>query len=176
MKTTTYQSPSSFPRFEPHITLATVPSSTSVDDLRTAIPIDQSPVPAIFKSVEVGDKYFMSVYVTVHHSGELNALRETLKNNLGERAVPPIAHISLFYIDNSEPEERAKVADQLRNHGRIVEQGEDRIALDCAERISVDSPARELIDNFDGCEIWIALCDGPVDTWEVKERIRLHKA
>lgn len=172
MRTTSSQSPSSFPHFEPHVTLATVPSSTDLHELRAAVPVNQPVVPVTFKSVEVGNKYFMSVYVTVHHAGELDTLRKHLKKNLGEKAVPPVAHVSLFYIDDSEPQEREKAGELLREQGRIIEQGEGAVALDCAEGDS-ESRQPELLDGFEGSEIWIALCDGPVPTWEVKDRIKL---
>lgn len=171
-KTSTFKSPSSFPQFEPHVTLATVPSSTPLDVLRAAIPKGQPVVPVDFRSVDVGNKYFMSVYVTVHHSGELNTLRENLKKSLGEQAVPPLAHVSLFYIDDSEPEERTKVAEQLRRDGRIIEQAGDRVALNCAAQPS-EGGENDIVDGFDGAEIWIALCDGPVPGWEIKDRIKL---
>lgn len=171
-KTSTFKSPSSFPHFEPHVTLVTVPSSTPLSELRAAVPNNQPVVPVSFRSVDVGDKYFMSVYVTVHHAGELSTLRENLKESLGEQVVPPLAHVSLFYIDDSEPEERTKVAEQLRQDGRIVDKGKDQVALDCSERPSGDA-GKDLVDGFDGGEIWIALCDGPVQTWEIKERIQL---
>ncbi|GJE96436.1 cyclic phosphodiesterase-like protein [Phanerochaete sordida] len=171
-KTSTSKSPSSFPHFEPHVTLATVPSSTPLDDLRAAIPLGQPVVPVTFRSVDVGSKYFMSVYVTVHHTGELNTLRDNLKTSLGEQAVPPLAHVSLFYIDDSDAEERTKVEEQLERDGRIVRIADDRTALNCAED-PAESSKDDLLDGFDGGEIWIALCDGPVPTWTVKDRIKL---
>ncbi|EKM55047.1 uncharacterized protein PHACADRAFT_255378 [Phanerochaete carnosa HHB-10118-sp] len=171
-KTSTFKSPSSFPHFEPHVTLATVPSSTPLDELRAAIPKDQPAVPVSFKSVDVGNKYFMSVYVTVYHAGGLDALREDLKKSLGERVVPPLAHVSLFYIDDSEPEERTKVVEQLKRDGRIVDKGEDKVALNYSEQ-HLESGEDDAVDGFDGGEIWIALCDGPVPTWIIKDRIKL---
>lgn len=173
-KTGTSQSPSSFPPFDPHITLVTVPSTTSLDELRAAIPANQPVVPVTFKRVEIGQKYFMSVYVTVHHAGELNALRDALGKALGEQTVPPVAHVSLFYIDDSEPKVRQKAHDILEKEGRIVVRGEDHVALDCAEG-EPESREPDLLDGFEGSEIWIAVCDGPVPTWVVKDRIKLSR-
>ncbi|KIP06049.1 hypothetical protein PHLGIDRAFT_477889 [Phlebiopsis gigantea 11061_1 CR5-6] len=173
-ETGTSQSPSSFPPFDPHITLVTVPSTTSLDELRAAIPADQPVVPVTFKRVEIGHKYFMSVYVTVHHAAELNALRDALGKALGEQTVPPVAHVSLFYIDDSEPEERQKAYDILEKEGRIVDRGEDHVALDCADG-EPESREPDLLDGFEGSEIWIAVCDGPVPTWVVKDRIKLSR-
>ena len=57
------KSPAWFPPFDPHITLVTVPSKTNLDKLRAAIPTNRPIIPVTFKSVEVGHKYFILVYV-----------------------------------------------------------------------------------------------------------------
>ena len=131
-KTPSYQSPSSFPHFHPHITLTTVPSSTPVETLRQAVPASQAAIPITFKVVEVGNKYFMSVYVTVHQDGALGELREHLKSTLGDKTVPPKSHVSLFYSDDPDVEERQKVYDGLVRQQRIVSLGEGRVGLDCS--------------------------------------------
>ena len=69
-------------------------------------------------------------------------------------------------------DERAKVAEQLGRDGRIVHVADDRVALNCAADPSTGDKG-DLLDGFDGAEIWIALCDGPVPTWIVKDRIKL---
>lgn len=171
-KTSTFTSPSSFARFEPHITLATVPSSTPIAELAAAIPADQPAIQASFKSIDVGNKYFMSIYAVVHHSIPLETLRTSLKRALGESTVPPLSHVSLFYIDDADADERTKMAAILREEGRVVEQGEDRVALDCAASVGQTA---DLVDGFNGGEIWIALCDGPVHTWQIKQRIALPR-
>lgn len=170
LKTPGYQSPSSYPHFHPHVTLATVPSDTPVETLRAAIPADQRAIPVTFKAVEVGDKYFMSIYVVVYQDEFLGVLRDALGNALGEQTIPPKAHVSLFYIDNADAEERQKMADKLTEQGRIVELGEYMVALDCSAE---GSEGTDVVDGFNGGEIWIASCDGPVETWSVKDKIRL---
>ena len=173
-KTPTSKSPSSFPPFAPHITLCTVPSSMDTSELCSAVPKDQPVVPVTFKAVEVGSKYFMSVYVTVPHVEPLVSLRESLKEALGEQAVPPVAHVSLFYIDDSEPEEREKMASELRSEGRVIELEEGGVALDCSEASSGDPSSPDIVGGFIGGEIWVAVCDGPVPGWKVKDIIRLR--
>ena len=174
MKTPSARSPSSFPHFQSHITLCTVPSSTDVSELCAAIPKDQLAVPVTFKAIEVGQKYFTSVYVTVHHRGDLDTLRGILRSKLGAQAIPPFYHVSLFYIDDSEPDERVKMAHRLREEGRIVE-GEDGVALDCSPELSSTKLSEEenLVSGFAGAEIWVAVCDGPVPTWVIKDKITL---
>ncbi len=112
----------------------------------------------------------MSVYVAVHHDPELSTLRESLKTTLGEKKVPPLAHVSLFYIDDSDIGERQKIADILAEEGRVIPHGTDSVTLDCS---SGDQQGQDLYSGFEGAEIWIASCDGPVPTWEIKEKIRL---
>jgi hypothetical protein len=34
-------------------------------------------------------------------------------------------------------------------------------------------PYGDALQGFDGVEIWIALCDGPVETWAVLEKVEL---
>jgi 2',3'-cyclic-nucleotide 3'-phosphodiesterase len=172
MKTPSHKSPSSFPHFHPHITLATVPSDFDLKSLRQAVPVDQAALPVTFKAVEVGDKYFMSVYVTVNQNGLLGLLREHLVEALGESTVPPKAHVSLFYIDDSEPEERTKMMDELVKQKRIVDVGDERVALDCSEVPGTRS--EDVLDEFLGGEIWLVLCDGPVETWSIKDKIVLQ--
>ena len=148
----------------------TVPSDTEISVLRSAIPDNQSKIPIRFKSVDVGSEYYMSVYVVVHHTSKLTALREALGENRPGDKVPPLSHVSLFYIDPSDAEERRRVRDILSNDGRIIDRGLDSVALDCTEG---DLRGKDLIDGFVGSEIWIALCDGPVETWVVKDKIPL---
>ncbi|KAL4246112.1 hypothetical protein ABKN59_003285 [Abortiporus biennis] len=170
LKTPGAQSPSSYPHFDPHITLATVPSSTPIANLRASIPHHQKPIPIRFKSLEVGSKYFMSVYVAIHHSPELVTLRENLQETLGNQAVPPLAHVSLFYIDDSDADERQKMADKLAEEGRVIVHDDESVTLDLTEG---DKRNQELLTGFEGGEIWIAVCDGPVPTWKVAEKIKL---
>ena len=122
-------SPSSFPDFQPHITLATTPTAAG---LKEAVPDNQHSICPKFRSVDVGDKYFMSVYARVHDTGALAELRQHLRARLGDAAVPPIPHVSLYYIDNADAGEREKVREELKNKGRIVERA-DGVALDCSE-------------------------------------------
>ncbi|THH27052.1 hypothetical protein EUX98_g7136 [Antrodiella citrinella] len=162
-KTDTAKSPSSFPHFHPHVTLATVPSSTPESVLRSAIAASQPRVPVKFRSVDVGDKYFMSVYVTAQRTPELVQLREHLSKTLGDKTVPPVAHLSLFYIDDSDVAERVKIAASLREQGRVID-GPERgsVQLDCTEG---DARGEDLLGGIAGHEIWIMECDGPVETW-----------
>ena len=167
----TTKSPSSFPFFQPHVTLA---SSSDAVALRAAIPRGQPAIPVQFKSLEVGDKYFMSVYIAVHSSGTpLETLREHLRASLGDAAVPPVAHLSLYYIDEADKEEREHTARRLKSELRILEggRGEDSVVkIACFYDDVEEEQDPELIDGFDGEEIWLVKCEGPVSSWEVMEK------
>lgn len=163
-------SPSSFPDFQPHITLATTPTATN---LKEAIPANQAVIRPRFRSIDVGDKYFMSVYARVHDVDALADLRQHLRARLGDAAVPPIPHVSLYYIDNADAGERAKVREELKNKGRIIERA-NGIALDCSEDPGNTGSADDVLEGIDGEEIWIMQCNGPVPTWEVLDKVKLR--
>ena len=126
-QSSTTPSPSSFPAFHPHLTLATLPTSpASTAALRAAVTVSpgahwqRAPVPLSFKSVDVGPKFFMSVYVAVHAppGSPLARLRAHLRaalgdsedpprngdgNGSGKTAVPPVPHISLYSSSRADP-------------------------------------------------------------------------
>ena len=175
MRPPTIKSPSSFPSFQPHVTLA---SSSDAVALRAAIPRSQPAIPVHFKSLEVGDKYFMSVYIAVHSSSgtPLETLREHLRASLGDAAVPPVAHLSLYYIDEADKEEREYIARRLKSELRILEggRGEDSVVkIACFYDDVEEEQDPELIDGFEGEEVWLVRCEGPVSSWEVMEKFAL---
>lgn len=165
-------SPSSFPSFQPHITLATSPDA---DALRAALPRDQRAIPVRFQSLAVGEKYFMSVFVVVHSRprSALETLRDHLRASLGSSTVPPLAHMSLYYIDEDDRAEREITARRLRSQERVLEgggAGEERFAKLACFNEEIEG---EVIDGFTGEEIWLVNCDGPVPGWEVLDRFPL---
>ena len=169
IKPSSTNSPSSFPDFQPHITLATTPTAAG---LKEAIPDNQLIIRPKFRSVDVGDKYFMSIYARVHDTDALAELRQHLRARLGDAVVPPIPHVSLYYIDNADVSEREKVKEELENKGCIIERPHG-VALDCSEHPGNTSSADEVLEGIDGEEIWIMQCNGPVPTWEVIEKVKL---
>ena len=158
------QSPSSFPAFQPHVTLATSPDE---DALRAALPDDQRVVQVQFRSLEVGDKYFMSVFVAVHArpGSPLAHLRSHLRGALSECAVPPLPHLSLYYIDDSRAADRQLVIDRLFQNGHFISSSEPNgLAVNFAPE---DTSNLDLLHGFDADAIWVVLCDGPVNGWRV---------
>ncbi|KAI0658849.1 hypothetical protein C8Q70DRAFT_990964 [Cubamyces menziesii] len=181
--TTPLNSPSSFPAFHPHVTLASCPDAAA---LRAAIPPNQGPVPVHFKSLDGSEgRYFMAVYITVRTAGAqgapLETLRAHLRECLGEKgAIPPVAHMSLYYIDEADREERARAVERLRSELRLLESrgpdGENIVRLACVDELEESEGGEKepvILDGFDGEEIWVVKCEGPVSEWEVMEKIPL---
>ncbi|KAF5315929.1 hypothetical protein D9611_004796 [Ephemerocybe angulata] len=172
-------SASSYPNFEPHITLASVPNNFSLSDIRaalqTSLPKGQAepgnPNLLIkFASLVVGEHYFRSVYVAVEHSPELAALHEKFHASLGvQPRTPAFPHCSVAYVadEDAEKGERAKFERALREAGKVregYEWGKRRVALLCAG---------EWVDGWEAAEVWLAECVGPVEGWKILDKIPL---
>ena len=178
----TAEMPNSYPRFHPHITLATVPSTTSVKELVAAIPSRQPQVKANFSDVVVGDAYFRSVLTVVEPSPEILSLHAKINENLKIRnpQLPMFPHMSVYYIDDAEEEERVRVLQELKDNGTVV-QTKDGVQIHTSGGpmgVPTGSEPRpppygDILQGFDGVEIWAALCDGPVETWTVLEKVEL---
>ena len=156
--------PLSYPDFQPHITLATVARSTPLDAVIASIPRHQPVIPVKFETLKTSDNYFRSVLVSIQPSPALSALHEAIHTSLG---VTPntvmFPHMSLYYIDNSEAEERERMVEELRQAGK-VRNGPDGVELKYRD---------EWIGGFEGMEIWIADSDAPVEEWRVQHIIHL---
>jgi len=161
-------SPISYPVIIPHITLATVPLSDPgiPDVLIDAVPENQQPVRANFQSLVVGDHYFRSVFIDIQLAQELVDFQNQLLIDLRRRGLEPSAprfpHMSLCYIADQDKSDRDKTVRALRDTGVVIE--------------TVDTQSISLrhgnvtLSGFDGAEIWVVNCEGPVETWEVDER------
>jgi 2',3'-cyclic-nucleotide 3'-phosphodiesterase len=161
-------SASSYPKFDPHITLASFPSSKNIplSTIRAAVLTSPAPVSVEFKSIEIGDHFFRSVYLAVKPTAALSALHEHIHAKLGlELRTPAFPHISLCYIDEEDARngERANFLQELDNSGRVRRE-EDSVGLNCAE---------DLLRGFEATEVWVTDCDGPVNEWSVLARIPL---
>ncbi|KAI5900473.1 LigT-like protein [Schizophyllum commune H4-8] len=160
--------PSTYPHFTPHITLAALGPNTSIplERLRTAIPKDTPPTRATFASIEVGDHFFRSVYTAIKSTAELLELHKRVHDALDlPPRTPKYPHVSLAYIVDEDAEEREAYLQALKDEGVIREEG-DRVGIQCGEDGG-------WVDGFDVKEIWIAKCDGPVESWEILDRLTL---
>jgi 2'-5' RNA ligase len=160
-----------YPVFEPHITLASVQSETPVplSIIRELIPTTQHAFQVKFKSVDVGDHYFRSVYITINLDETLTNLHHTVHERLKiSPRTPKYPHVSLVYISDEDADggEREKYFEELKARQLVSNKGEEGVGL----RASVES---KWIEGFKASEIWITRCVGPVETWEVLDKISL---
>ncbi|KAF8136473.1 hypothetical protein EV363DRAFT_1319687 [Boletus edulis] len=153
-------SPSSYPAFPPHITLATAPLSDPgiPNVLLDAVPVSQQPIRANFQSL-----------VVVQSTHDLVDLQNQIRINLRRRGLEPTAprfpHMSLCYIADEDKSHRDRTAQALRDTGVVVS-GETTGDM---QSISLQCGDVHLL-GFDGTEIWLVKCEGPVETWQVDER------
>lgn len=171
-------SPRSYPHFHPHITLASgLPASIDVPSVIACIPTDVL-LHAKFKSIEVGDTYHRSVIMDVHRSPGLLAFNQQVHQELRklqgvEPRSPRFPHMSLYYIDDSEAEERQAVVSELLNTGKAVRDS-DQIILDCSSSSHALSTSKDKLSGFDVGEVWIMKLEGAVKTWEPIAKVALN--
>ena len=164
------ESSSSYPNFAPHITLASFPSSLAIplSTIRSALPTFPSPVAAEFKSVEIGNNFFRSVFLAIAPTHVLSSLHEQIHSKLGIDARTPLfPHLSLAYIydEDAKHGERDRFVRSLEIAGKIRREGEEHVALNCG-----GPGAEDWLSGFLATEVLIVDCDGPVEGWTVLER------
>ncbi|KAI0028511.1 hypothetical protein K488DRAFT_89659 [Vararia minispora EC-137] len=153
-------SPLSYPSFHPHITLASIPSGPGVlEVLRASLPTGQCSIPVNFASLETGDHYFRSVYIAVKPSREPNT--------------PRFPHVSVYYIADTEAQRREETVEALKEEGIAVNTHES-VTIDCSKTLENCKGHGSCVSGFRSAEVWIVLCDGPVETWTVLEKLRLQ--
>jgi len=168
-------SPRSFPRFHPHITLATF-SSLPSPPLRELLPSIKA-TPVYFESIKVGSSYLGSLSVVVSKSPELMDLCDYIVRHLNtvhriRTSSCSFPHMSLFYLDEAVRGERIRLANILRSSGRVVEQrGGAGVALNCT--LDGAAPKFHAMTGFTGSEIWLVDCNGGVADWKVLARRQL---
>lgn len=163
----------SYPRFNPHITLATFTSPPNFP-LAKLLPLNIKAPPVYFESIKVGSNYLGSVSVEISKSRELMDLHDITmahlkkahKINARSYSFP---HMSLFYLDEAVKGERLRVAEILRTSGRVVEhKGVKGVALNCT--LDGAAPEFHAMTGFVGSEIWLVDCTGAVAGWKVLEK------
>jgi len=165
------ESSSSYPNFDPHITLASFPSSLAIplSTIRSALPTFPSPIAAEFKSVEIGDHFFRSVFLAITPTDALSALHQQIHSKLGiDVRTPLFPHLSLAYIDDEDAQhgEWERFFRSLEDSGKIRREGEEHaIALNCGGH-----GADDWLSGFQATEVLIVDCDGPVERWTVLGR------
>src|SRR5262245_46957925 len=96
---------SSYPHFQPHITLASIPSTIPLSAAASSIP-KIAPLPVHFQALEIGDHFFRSVYVKIQPSEALSELHASIHVALAiEPKTAKFPHMSLYYIQNADSKE-----------------------------------------------------------------------
>ncbi|KAG2158510.1 2',3'-cyclic-nucleotide 3'-phosphodiesterase, partial [Suillus bovinus] len=162
-------SAASYPDIIPHITLASSAKATQ-DAILRAIPSILHSIPVEFRRLEVGDHYFRSVFISVKKTTELVALHEHIMTALDRDGASPSApafpHMSISYIaDEDGAAERNQAADELRVS--TVIEGAETVVLRCGD----SEEGRVCLASFEGTEVWIVQCEGPVQHWQVLHKI-----
>lgn len=162
-------SSTTYPNFEPHITLASVHSDSPVplSTIRESVPTSQRVFQVKFESIEVGDHYFRSVYIVIQLDKVLKDLHRVVHEKLGVAPrTPKYPHMSLVYIGDEDAAkgEREMYFEELKKRNLIT------TAHDGSELGTVDTKP---IASFLASEIWVVKCEGPVESWEVLDKIVL---
>ena len=164
----------SYPSFDPHITLLSLPSDSklTVAELRSAVEVINQ-LDIAFKSVTIGDHFFRSVFVSISPTPTLCDLHARVHQRLNQQPrTPMFPHLSLCYIteEDAEKGERINFYDSLSRNGRVkITPG--GVSLNCS---SGDGDAEDWVSGFRANEIWIAECNGPVNTWTVLDKVKLQ--
>ncbi|KAF9009779.1 hypothetical protein BDZ89DRAFT_1104561 [Hymenopellis radicata] len=142
----------SYPSFEPHITLLSLPadSTISLPELRASIPTS-TPLKISFNSVNIENHFFRSVYIAPR--------------------TPLFPHISLCYITDEDAAlgERTSFYNALKDAGRMKPTKDNAgVSLNCSQGAGEDWAS-----TFEASEVWIAECNGPVETWKILDKVSL---
>jgi 2',3'-cyclic-nucleotide 3'-phosphodiesterase len=153
------------------------PTTPGVLNLREAIPFGQRALHVRFARVLTGDKYFLSIYISLAPSDQLAQLRMALVgSDPEERASPAFPHLSLFYIADEEAHARVRYLQEMEREG-VVRHSRDglSVALRCGASGESDGGDDEgvVLQGFMGTQIWIVDCAGPVEGWKVLDKILL---
>lgn len=166
-------SEATYPTFYPHITLASLPPliGASLHDVDKAIResiLSRQRVRAPFRSVDIGDHYFRSVYIAIELTPELDTLRRQVYTALNlEKESPLFPHLSLCYISDDD----AARGERKRLHGHLTSTGLKREFVRDSGISGVGLGVEAEIDGFDICEVWVVQCEGPVESWPVLRKI-----
>jgi len=170
-------SPASYPEITPHITLASSREATQDITLR-ALPSPLRPIPVEFQKLEVGDQYFRSVFISAKKTAELVALHEYIMAALDRDGASPSApafpHMSMSYIADADGyAERKRAADEL-TASTIVPEGSETGGVEAVVLRCGDSGEGHVcLSSFEGTEVWIVRCEGPVQDWQVLQKISM---
>jgi 2',3'-cyclic-nucleotide 3'-phosphodiesterase len=158
----------SYPRFHPHITLASLPLSVenNLTDIEASIASSlKAPLTVKFSSVEFGSHYYRSVYIAIEPTSEIMNLHEHIHKALqAVPRTPSFPHLSLCYINDKDAAigKREAFYRNLKDGGKMRAGG----GLDCG------LAEEDWMDCFEANEIWVVQCEGPVNEWAILRKLQ----
>ena len=156
----------SYPKFHPHVTLASLPLSveSNLTDIEALIITFMTPLTVKLSSVEVGSHYFRSVYIAIEPTFEIMDLHRRIHEVLHSVPhTPSFPHLSLCYIDDKDAAvgEREAFYKALKDGGKIRAGSEGGLSIDCG------LAEEDWMECFEANEIWVVRCEGPVNEWAI---------
>lgn len=169
-RTSSAQEEASYPKFHPHITLASLPLSveSNLADVEASITISKAPLTVKLSSVEIGSHYFRSVYIAIEPTSDIMDLHRRIHEALhAVPRTPSFPHLSLCYIDDKDAAvgEREAFYKALKDGGKIGAGGEGGVCLDCG------LSDKDWMECFEANEIWVVRCEGPVNGWSILKKL-----
>ena len=165
----------SYPKFHPHITLASLPLAmeTKLESIEKAIPKIEAPLMCQFAAVETGSHYYRSVYIRIKLSAQMISLHKHVHEALDlEPRTPTFPHLSLCYIDDADAVngERDRYRNALEENGKIQygtgDSESQELIFSCGNEGEVD-----WFGHIAAREIWAVRCEGAVESWVVLKKI-----
>lgn len=154
------------------------PDPTTLLALRESIPIGQRALPNLrFARVLTGDTYFLSLYAALAQLRSALAVGLAVGAGAGTGGGPApraFPHLSLFYVADEEAHVRARLLQEMEEG--VVRDSEDGLSVALRRGGGAgtgDEKEGSVLDGFTGMQIWIVDCDGPVEGWEVLDKILL---
>jgi len=170
--TSSAQEEASYPKFHPHITLASLPLyvESNLTDIEASITISKAKAPLTvnLSSVEIGSHYFRSVYIAIEPTSEIMDLHRRIHEAFqADPRTPSFPHLSLCYIDDKDAAdgEREAFYKALKDGGKIKAGSEGGVCLDCG------LSAKDWMDCFEENEIWVVRCEGPINGWAILKKL-----
>ncbi|KAH8826855.1 RNA ligase/cyclic nucleotide phosphodiesterase [Flagelloscypha sp. PMI_526] len=161
----------SYPIFDPHITLLSLPDPPPVpiESLFTAISDREPTIDVQFKALSKSTHFFRSVFLSINPSPALLKLHEAVHNALGvEPRTPLFPHLSLCYITDQDAEtgERDRFFEKLAPK---TKPNNESLEMNC----SPSTETEDWMSGFTCSEIQVVDCSGPIKDWSILKKIPL---
>jgi len=144
------------PLFRPHVTLASLPDSVTIEQVAAALLLEP-PVPLAFDDICTGKTFYQSVFISMRPSFEILALRQRVHEKLGiEAKTPHFPHMSLYYGDT----DREAIVDKLKEEGWVQNIDGGGVIVGATSAV-------------EAMEVWMMDCSGKPEDWNMIMRVKL---